>query len=206
PFFCAVWGIAFAGLHRFALERGVVVLPGARAVSAGAGVVALALVVTALSEEGRRAARLVLGRATTEQALSYANETDWASAVPPLAAAVADADRIVTSNAMKALYYFGRYDYELNASIVEETDTGEDFGVDRRTGGRAIATAVSVSEVLSMPGTSLVVIENEKLGRPQGAPAAAVAVIAARCSAVAVPADAGVHAWRCGRRAVLAEP
>src|SRR5690606_20385989 len=143
-----------------ALKSGAVFPLGARAASAGAAVVALALVVTALSEEGRRAARLVLGRAMPEQALSYHAETDWASAMAPLAPSLAAADRIVTSNAMKALYYFGRYDYELNASIVGETDTRAEFGVDRRTGGRAIGTALSVSEVLEMPGTSLVVIEN----------------------------------------------
>lgn len=206
PFFCVVWGIALAGLHRFALERAGTGPHGARAASAGAGVIALALVVTALSQEGRRAARLVLGRATTEQALSYAGEADWASAVAPLTSALAAADRVVTSNSMKALYYLGRYDYELNASIVAETETGDEFGVDRRTGGRAIGTARSVADVLAMPGTSLVVIEDEKLGDARGAPAEAVAVIAARCSAVDVPAAAGVHAWRCDPRAVVAEP
>src|SRR5690606_17000396 len=129
PFFCVVWGIALAGLHRFALERAGTGPHGARAASAGAGVIALALVVTALSQEGRRAARLVLGRATTEQALSYAGEADWASAVAPLTSALAAADRVVTSNSMKALYYLGRYDYELNASIVAETEPGDEFGV-----------------------------------------------------------------------------
>jgi hypothetical protein len=206
PFFCAVWGVGLAGLHKLALKSGAVFPLSARAASASAALLALVLVVTALSEEGRRAARLVLGRATTEQALSYHSETDWAPAVAPLAAAASSADRLVTSNAMKALYYFGRYDYELNASIVPETVSGEEFGVDRRTGGQAIGTARSMADVLAMPGTSLVVIEDEKLGDPYGAPADAVEAIAARCSAVEVPASAGVHAWRCEPRAVLAEP
>jgi hypothetical protein len=89
---------------------------------------------------------------------------------------------------------------------VPETESGEEFGPDRRTGGQAIGTAGSMADVLAMPGTALVVIENEKLGNPYGAPADAIAAIAARCSAVTVPASAGVHAWRCEPQAVLAEP
>jgi hypothetical protein len=98
---------------------------------------------------------------------------------------------------MKALYYLGRYDYELNASIVLETSTHAEFGLDERTGRRAIGTAQSTAQVLDMPGTTILVLEEEKLGIPAGVPADAVELIAARCSILAVPAVAGVRAWRC---------
>ena len=110
---------------------------------------------------------------------------------------LSSANRVVTSNAMKALYYFGRYDYDLNATIVPETRSGEEFGLDERTGRHAISTARSTAQVLDMPGTTIVVLEEMRLGNPVGVPADTVETIAARCSVVVVPPAAGLRAWSC---------
>jgi hypothetical protein len=190
PFMCVVLGSGLSGLY--ALLQSSRGLQPSRA-SALAALAVLTLVL-GLSQEGQRAARLAVGRVSPS---NFDGETDWISAVPILEPFVASADRVVTSNSMKALYYFGRYDYELNASIVLETATGQEFGRDERTGGHAIGTAESTRKVLDMPGRALVVLEEEKLGLSSGVPTAAVETIAARCASVTVPAEAGVRAWTC---------
>jgi len=196
PFLCVIWGCALSGLYALASR---VEMRSPALGSRGAAPLALlvATVVLALSQEGQQAARLVLGRLTTEQTVTYDGETDWSSAVPALQPLASSADRVVTSNSMKALYYFGRYDYELSTSIVLETSTGKDFGLDERTGRQAIGTAQSTAQVLAMPGRTLVILEEEKIDNPVGAPADAVKTIAARCAALVVPAAAGIRAWTC---------
>lgn len=196
PFLCVVWGCALSGLYA-AASRVQIRAPSPGSGTAAPLVLVVAVVVLILSQEGQRTARLVVGRLTNEQTVNYDGESDWGPAVPALQPLVSSAERVVTSNSMKALYYFGRYDYDLNASIVLETATREEFGLDERTGRHAIGTARSVAQVLDMPGTTIVVLEEEKLGIPAGVPADAVELIAAQCSILAVPAVAGVRAWRC---------
>jgi len=196
PFLCVIWGCALSGVYAFAtrLEMRLPVLGSRTAAPLALFIVAIVL---ALSQEGQQVARLVLGRPATDRPGTYDGETDWSPAVPALQALVSSADRVVTSNSMKALYYFGRYDYELSASIVLETSTGEEFGLDERTGMRAIGTAQSMAQVLGMPGRTVVILEEEKIDNPVGAPADAVQTIAARCSILVVPAAAGIRAWTC---------
>ena len=74
------------------------------------------------------------------------------------------------SAGVKGLYFLGRYDYEVNASVVQETETGQEFGRDPRTGRQAISSADSVARVVAEPGRSLVIVEEQKLGRNGGVP------------------------------------
>jgi hypothetical protein len=98
---------------------------------------------------------------------------------------------------MKALYYLGRYDLELNATIVPETESRREFGRDSRTGGRAIGEASSVEQVMDTAGTKLVVLEEDKIGRASGVRAEAFEVIQSRCNELTLPAGAGVRSWWC---------
>jgi hypothetical protein len=188
PFFCIVWACALDGTIEW-LRRST------KSVFIVIGLTGLVLT---LSTEGQRAAKLLLGRTTPQESLSYANEPDWSPALPALRPALVTADRIVTSNSMKALYYLGRYDYELNVSIVAETRSHQDFGVDERTGRRAIGRRESMQQVINMPGRSLVILEDRKLRNPVGVPAPVVELIAARCAAIALPLNIGLSAWQCG--------
>jgi hypothetical protein len=104
---------------------------------------------------------------------------------------------VVTSNSVKAIYYLGRYDFELNATIVPETESGTEFGRDGRTGGQAIGTADSIRQVLSLPGRTLVVIESSKIGRASGVNKEAFAVVESHCSELAIAPHEGVRAWWC---------
>lgn len=196
PLLCILWAIGIANLlalaanHR-SLARGHAsgrVPTIAWAVLAAAGV---------LSQEGARALNLLSGRDSPAAKRPFAEEPDWTPLLAELKPRARAAARVVTSNSMKAMYYLGRYDYELNASSVLETETGTEFGRDFRTGRKAIGTAESIGQVLSRPGTSLVVIEASKIGRPNGVTSEAFAVIDSRCSELSLPAGSGVRVWWC---------
>jgi hypothetical protein len=191
PFMAVVFGMALSGLYAFA---GRVRPPAFVGGTAAPWMLLLVGLVAALSQEGQNAARRVVGSGANR---NYGGETDWISAVPVLQPLVTTADRVVTSNSMKALYYFGRYDYELNASIVLETATRAEFGLDERTGRQAIGTAESVRKVLDMPGRALIVLEEEKIIDSTGVSPAALETIVARCAEVSVPPAAGIRAWSC---------
>jgi len=201
PAFCAILGCGLSG----ALQLLKVNVSPTRGEGAAASIrpmmafgwLALVLVAFATSHEGQRVAKAALGRSKPAEVLSYAVEAEWQPAVQTLKPLVASADRVVTSNAMKALYYFGRYDYELNVSIVDETDTRAEFGTDERTGMQAIGTPASITKVIDLPGSTVVILEQETIGRPSGVPSEAVAAIAARCTTVPLGNDIGLVAWTC---------
>jgi len=195
PFLCVIWGCALSGLYS-GLAR---IETRSTGLTRNAAPLALlvAAVVLALSQEGQRVARFVAGKLPTDPKADYDGELGWGPAVPTLQPLLSSANRVVTSNAMKALYYFGRYDYDLNATIVPETLSGEEFGVDERTGRHAISTERSTAQVLDMPGKTIVILEEMRLGNPAGVPADAVETIAGRCSVVVVPPTSGLRAWSC---------
>jgi 4-amino-4-deoxy-L-arabinose transferase-like glycosyltransferase len=152
------------------------------------------------SQEGYRTARFLAGRDDWRTSgLPYAIDTSWKSAQPVLRDLAGEASAIVTSNSMKAIYYIGRYDYELNASIVNETDTREEFGLDERTGGRAISTADSLGKVIRENARTLIVVENRKLDTPAGVSSEAAQRAQEECSRVNVPSEAGLTVWLCTR-------
>jgi hypothetical protein len=199
PWMCVLWSCALAAVILRSDESQPRILAARSAlpplvvlVLLGAGFV--------VSVEGNRTMNLAAGRLAAITELPYRDEPDWEPVAAELAARAELAEQVVTSNSMKALYYLGRYDYELNATIVPETDSGLDFGVDPRTGSRAIGEPGSIERVLDRPGTTLVVLEESKIGRHSGVPAESFAVIESRCSELELPAGTRVRAWTCGTR------
>jgi len=187
PWMCVLWAVALAE----AVDR----WPESRL--ARPLLVVLLAATTVLSVEGVRALNLLAGRVDSLDVRPFGTEPDWSGALPRLAGPAHDAARVITSNSMKALYYLGRYDLELNATIVPETDTQAEFGRDERTGRRVISRPESVSRALSGPGDSLVVLETEKIGRASGVPTDAFDVIRERCLEIALPESTLLRAWRC---------
>jgi hypothetical protein len=186
PFAAAVAGLAVQSLFDSArsLRQGLLVLVGLG-------------VALAMSAEGQRFARLAAGRMPQVEALPYLVEADWTPVEPALLREAAGADRIVTSNAMKAQYHLGRYDYELNASIVPETESGREFGRDPRTGRPAISTVASLDQLLGQPGATLVILEQESMGLPTHVPAEVVARLESRCAPTTTGTTVGLRVWRC---------
>jgi hypothetical protein len=204
PLMCVLWAIALSGVMTYAADR--------QARSSGepqgrapvlVGVTSWALLAAAflLSQEGARALNLVAGRDSSPFGRPFASEPDWTPLVPVLEPHAREADFVVTSNSMKAIYYLGRYDFELNATIVPETESRSEFGRDRRTGRQAIGTTESIRQVLGRPGKTLVVIEASKIGRSSGVSTEAFSVIESHCEELSLPEGSGVRAWSC-----VAEP
>lgn len=199
PFMCILMGLGFsaaaeisqsalkANLNRYQLWSLPVVL-------------GVAVVVLGLSQEGQLALRWLAAKPSSLDGLpSYSREASWdAGTVPELAAAAQTADRLIASAGVKALFYLDRYDYEINVSVVMGTDTGHEFGRDVRTGRAVIGQAESLAEVITRPGTTLVVVDDDKLGRWSGVPHEAVRVLEQRCRNLKLPAERLVHAWVCG--------
>lgn len=196
PLMCVLWAIGLANLMgQVHADDKTAVRPWAMRASWLAWIVLGAAFV--LSQEGSRTLNLLVGRVGNLERLPFSGEPDWTPLLGELMPRAFEADRVVTSNSVKAIYFLGRYDFELNATIVPETETREEFGRDRRTGGRAIGTAESIRQVLSLPGRTLVVIESSKIGRASGVNKDAFAVIQSSCSELAVRAEEGVRAWWC---------
>jgi hypothetical protein len=188
PWMSVLWAIAVAEVVAGARTRGRLALPIAMALLAAA---------FALSLEGSRTLNLAAGRTANLEQRPFRDEPDWTPIVAQLAPRVREATRVVSSNSMKALYYLGRYDFELNATIVPETETGTEFGVDARSGRQAIGADASIARVLAMPGTTLVVIEESKIGRESGVTTAAFTEIELRCGELRLAPGSGARAWWC---------
>jgi hypothetical protein len=127
----------------------------------------------------------------------YASESNWALALPTLRPLAAAADIVIVSAGVKGLYYLARYDFELNSSVVMESEGGKEFGRDPRTGRQVIGTHDSLATVLGRAGTKLVVIDQNRLGKETAVAPAAVTLIEAQCHSVVLPQESRVFAWSC---------
>jgi hypothetical protein len=200
PLMCVLWAVALSSVMTYAANRQARSSdepPGRTPVLFGVASWALLAAAFLLSQEGARALNLVAGRDSSPFGRPFASEPDWTPLVPVLEPHAREADFLVTSNSMKAIYYLGRYDFELNATIVPETESQSEFGRDRRTGRQAIGAAESIQQVLERPGKTLVVIEASKIGRSSGVTTEAFAVIKSRCEELSLPEGNGVRAWWC---------
>lgn len=195
PWLCVLLGggaAAAAALLRSRRERAIAAL--------------LVAVTLLLTQESWRTLRLAAGADGFARVLSYGDEADWSPALPALRAALLAGDTIVASNSMKALWYLGRYDYELNASIVLETGSRQEFGRDPRTGRPVVSQPASLEKILREHARVLVVAERKKLGREVGVPAATVALLTGACAPLALPPAAGLTAWSCPATATTPPP
>ena len=196
PFMFAVWGVAVSGVFKQIAGGVAAQFPTARMLGPVAGLAVIGFVVLS-SQELQRTARLMTGRALPSDATMFLDVPDWSLTLPTLSPLAAAADLKIVSSGVKGVYYLGDYDYEINASVVLETESGEEFGKDLRTGRKVISTAASLNEVLDNASTALVVIERMKLGTKSGVPTASVEVLARRCTEIELPVASAVAAWSC---------
>jgi hypothetical protein len=194
PFACVVLAIGTDSIVAWAMNRTGRGLGGRVATAA---LLAAMVIGVGLSHEAQRSVRFLLGKPSAYADFPYVDEPDWPAAIPVLQPLAARADRVLVSAGVKGLYFLGRYDYEINASVVQETETGQEFGRDPRTGRQAISSPESVARVLNEPGRSLVIVEEQKLGRNGGVPPETVSLLQRRCRAVEVPRDARLWVWHC---------
>ena len=194
PFACVVLGIGADSIVTWVKNRPS---RGPSDRVATAALLAAMVIGVGLSQEAQRSVRFLLGKPSAYADFPYVDEPDWSAALPVLEPLAESADRVLVSAGVKGLYFLGRYDFEVNASVVQETETGQEFGRDPRTGRQAISSRESVARVLNQSGRSLIIVEEQKLGRNGGVPPETVSLLQRRCRAVEVPRDARLSVWHC---------
>jgi hypothetical protein len=90
---------------------------------------------------------------------NYGRYADWAYAAEPLRELAGEYPVILSSSGVKAAYYLGDFSFELNTSVMRETDTGKEFGLDSRTGRQVVSSAGSVGSIMEECGSLLVIVE-----------------------------------------------
>lgn len=122
---------------------------------------------------------------------------DWAAAKAPLGPWLADADIVLTTNELSALYYLGRYDVLISKSRLSELRDGGEFSLDPRTGRPVITTPESLTLIMDCYPDGLIVADATRWGNRAQVDAAVIQLIEARAEEVELPA-AAMHAyvWR----------
>lgn len=177
PFFFVVWGIAIgealpvvAELSRAAARAtfGVGLRTGMARWFGWAGVMGV-IGFAALSNPAFPLTYRMLTRSDADWTgnSDYRGHSDWAKVVPRLRPWVKGSDVILTTSGVKSLYYFGRYDFEINAGAVRESGTGHDFSTNFRTGHRVIGNVAAIRLVMNCYRTGLVIAGTKRWERAQ---------------------------------------
>ncbi|MCZ6863844.1 MAG: hypothetical protein O7I42_26935 [Alphaproteobacteria bacterium] len=94
----------------------------------------------------------------------------WEAAAATLNPFIEHAAIVLTTRGIMTLYHLGRYDIEISKGVLQETDTGEEFGIDRRTGQRVISTAESLRQVMACYPSGLIVTTDCAANAPGSGP------------------------------------
>jgi hypothetical protein len=202
PFLFVLWGIALAEiwprLRRFLEEVGTRALawlglgrlgrPGVYAALA----VVLVFTIVANGAFVRTAATMFGFVIPPMQ-----KRSDWTAARDPLAPWLADADIVLTTNELSALYYLGRYDILISKSRLSELRDGGEFSLDPRTGRPVITTPESLALIMDCYRDGLIVADAARWRNRAQVDDAVIHLIQARAEEVDLPA-AAMHAyfWR----------
>jgi hypothetical protein len=138
--------------------------------------------------------RMLAGAPKVER-LDYSWIANWPAEVDALRPLVQQPRILVTSSGMKSIYYFGDYDFELNANVTDETDTRRDFGIDPRTGRQAIASREAVELLLQCYRDVVFVIDESRWSRDTAVPVAASELIESRAARIPTNPDSALLAF-----------
>ncbi len=169
PFFFVVWGIAIgeAVPVMLTLVRGATrTLLGERLRSGAeqwlvrGGLIAI-LGFAAASNPAFPLAYRMLTRtdANWTGTSNYRGHADWTAMVPYIKPMLKNVDVVLTAEGVKALYYLGRYDFEINLSNLRDTKSGREFSINLRTGHRVVGDLRAVQLIMACYPTGLVVVE-----------------------------------------------
>lgn len=94
---------------------------------------------------------------------------NWPAASEALKPLLQEADVVITTNALGALYYLNRFDYDMNKSHLYEIQDGEEFPIDSETGRPVISEPESLQRIISCYRSGLFVAakwqwHNERTG------------------------------------------
>jgi hypothetical protein len=214
PFLAIVWGIglaefvsqfrsvAVAARTRFAAA---LALPQrlASAATTMAVIVALAILVLGNAFWLRTAA--VIGNVALpgEEAA-----TDWELARDALAPWVADADVMITTEELGAIYFLGRSDVRFSRSKFNEIPAGQrfEFGIDHRTGRPIITKPESVEQLIECFPRGFIVGPIKHWGDPLTISNDIQAVLMRHAKPIEVPEQSHLYAWGWMRQPASNQP
>jgi hypothetical protein len=113
--------------------------------------------------------------------------SDWEAAKPTLQDLADDADILVASAGIKALYYLGRLDYDLLSTLRTETRTGRGFDLDFRHGKPVISSPEAMARVVSENESGVVIIDRSHWRQEPFVPNATADFLEDRLQRVDVP-------------------
>jgi len=134
--------------------------------------------------------------------------TDWRAAHEALQPWIDDAEIVLTTEELGALYFLGRYDVRFSPSKLGEIplDQQFEFGLDHRTGRPVIGAAASVSRLIDCFASGLIIGPIEHWGSPILISKDVEAVITARAEQIDVPKESHLYAWGWRREAADTVP
>lgn len=197
PMLCVLWGLGFQKLlavvsYEYSRRRGTSFNFSA--------LLFLCLFSLCLvnAHEVKRGLKLVVNKGQMDETLPVRREPDWTLAVDKIGDLATAVDTLVVTSGVKGIYAFGRYDYEMSTTVVQETDTGEEFGLDPRTGRQVIGEADSVQAVIDADGQALFVLEDRMIDQPYSSPRESIAVLKQKCSPIDLTStESQLSAWLC---------
>lgn len=211
PFFFLIWGIAIAELKPFiyhvaSLASGAIfgdtIRPGTRQLLARAAVLLSVLFVIASNPAFPLSYRMLTrSDADWTGSSGYRGHANWALAVPKIMAAMKHGDIILTNSGVKALYYLGHYDFEINASNLHETRSKKEFSVDPRTGKRVVGDVAAVKLIMQCYPRGLVIAETRTWEHsPRIVPTNIAAYVSAHSRSIQMPVGSRLQVFEWQRR------
>jgi len=194
PMFCILWAVGFQRAFVYGLTE---LRKHGRP---GAGVIMLVVLSLSLmsSHEIKRVIKLVLDKGQPDASIPVKNEPDWSLSLPRIGELAQSVDTLIVTSGVKGQYTFGKYDYEMSTTVVQETDTGLDFGIDPRTNRQVIGLPESVHTVIDAEGQELFVLENRMINKAYSSTVESVSVLNQRCKAIDLSETGSqLSAWLC---------
>ncbi|MFQ5467844.1 MAG: hypothetical protein ACE5DS_06875 [Kiloniellaceae bacterium] len=204
PFFFAVWAMglnAMVAPVRALVSGATASLLGERASARWlrAGRIGCYTAIGAFLIAGTPALRITVKMARDWPLSRLQVSTGWRDDGALLRSLMAKADVVLTPDGQQALYYLGRADYLVAVMKVDESNSGAEFGIDRRTGLPAISTPESFQLVMSCYASGLFIASRSNWRHRYGGATDAVAdLIQSKAREIPFPPKSGlrVFAWK----------
>jgi len=197
PLFCILWAIGFQRTFMWAATE----LNKRRGLGIGLSMLAVICLLSLCfvsAHEVRRGIKLVLDRGELDETIPVVAEPDWSKALPNLDELAQSVDTLVVTSGVKGMYTFGKFDYEMSTTVVQETDTGVEFGTDPRTLRQVIGQPESVGQVIDEEGQALFVLEDRMINKTYSSPTESISVLNERCKFIDLSETGSqLSAWLC---------
>ena len=125
--------------------------------------------------------------------------SDWSVYSQDLKRLAKSVDVVVVSHGLAGIYYIGDIDFVMSPTIMQETDTQEEFGYDNRIGKQVISSLNSLKIIMDCYPSGLIVVDKKRWGDPlRGTDSKTNSFIIGNTSPVSLVDDKTLYAftWR----------